>query len=371
MKKRSLIFKIENEMKANRFFTYFCLVLFAGTVFGCSDEIPVYDITEVPYVNKTVLDMYTGDEVQLKSSPAGVSYTWSSDNEAVVGVTQTGLVKALGEGYALITVASSSDKTTVEVRVKTFVPLTDINVSATSLRMYVGDETQVSASAVPANASEVAFVWRSENPEVATVTNKGVITAASAGSARITVSSGSVTSALEVVIREAPTLLPKAELTVIAWSDAYTGGGNDGGGVASLIDNNYGTPAWHSGRGGDYGASSFPYWFIIDMGSSREITKIVTRFSNTDRTARMTCYISNSNSITTRGDSDSPITDPEACAAWGTKISDTEEWNDAISTVNMLSNATTGQYLLLYMYEAGPNDGDHHTNIYEIDVYGF
>jgi hypothetical protein len=163
----------------------------------------------------------------------------------------------------------------------------------------------------------------------------------------------------------------KSSWSVIAWSDAYTGGGNDGGGVASLIDNNYSTPAWHSGRGGDYNASSFPYWFIIDMGSSREIAKIVTQFANAGRTAKMTCYISNSNNLTTQGDSDSPITDPEACAAWGTKISDTEEWNDAISTVNMLSNATAGQYLLLYMYEAGPNDGDHHTNIYEIDVYGF
>ena len=82
----------------------------------------------------------------------------------------------------------------------------------------------------------------------------------------------------------------------------------------------------------------------------------------------MRCYISNSNSIATQGTGNSAITNPEA---WGTKISDTEEWNGAISTVNMLSNATAGQYLLLYLYEPGPGDGDHHTNIFEIDIWGY
>jgi hypothetical protein len=161
---------------------------------------------------------------------------------------------------------------------------------------------------------------------------------------------------------------PKGGLSVVAWSDAYTGSGGDAGGVAALFDNNYGSPNWHSGRGSDYGASSFPYWFIVDMGSPKTVTKIVTQFQGTNRTARIECYISNSNSIATQGTGNSAIPNP---ADWGTKISDTEEWNGAIGTVNMLSNAAEGQYLLLYLYEPGPDDSDHHTNIFEIDVYGY
>jgi hypothetical protein len=163
---------------------------------------------------------------------------------------------------------------------------------------------------------------------------------------------------------------PKGGLSVVAWSTAYTGSGNDAGGVASLFDNNYGQPSWHSGYGGSYGAS-FPYWFIVDLGSPKTISKIATHFTNTNRTARMECYISNSNSISTQGSDNSAIPNSEACAAWGTKISESEEWNGAIGTVNMLSNAAEGQYLLLYLYEPGPNDNDYHTNIFEIDVYGY
>jgi uncharacterized protein YjdB len=177
-------------MKTKFFILGSCILLLAA---GCV-EFPAYEITERPYVNKTVLNMYIGDEAQLKSSPVGATYTWSSDNEAVANVTQAGKVTAVGEGSAIITVASASDKAVVEVRVKTFVPLTEIHLSSQSLKLFADEKVQLSALPMPDNASEIRFRWRSANPAIATVDDKGLVTAIARGVTQIIVASDSGTN---------------------------------------------------------------------------------------------------------------------------------------------------------------------------------
>ena len=65
------------------------------------------------------------------------------------------------------------------------VAVTGVTVSGKS-SIYVDDSTTLTATIVPANATNKAVTWTSSNEAVATVSN-GVVTGVTAGSATITV----------------------------------------------------------------------------------------------------------------------------------------------------------------------------------------
>ncbi|WGI18560.1 Ig-like domain-containing protein [Latilactobacillus sakei] len=74
--------------------------------------------------------------------------------------------------------------------------------------MKVGDTKQVTASAVPADASDAAEVvaavkWSSSDDTVATVSSDGTISAKAEGTATITATSGSFTATVAVSVSAA------------------------------------------------------------------------------------------------------------------------------------------------------------------------
>jgi hypothetical protein len=253
-----------------------CLVLLA-LICGCT-QYPAYEVTNPPFVNKTSLNMYVGDETQLTASPVGESFVWSSENEEVAKVSQTGLVTAVSEGLSSIIVKSSNDEVRVDVRVRIFIPLTDINLTKTSLRLYKGDKAQIWASSVPEDASDVTFTWRSENPAVAAVDKDGMVTAVSKGVTRVIVSSGTVEKIILVSVPE----LYKCSKTgwTVEVSDQTA---EDGGGKDKMVDDNYDDKisTWHS-QWYPYNVP-LPHWAVIDMKEPVEVARIATlRRSNGD-----------------------------------------------------------------------------------------
>lgn len=74
--------------------------------------------------------------------------------------------------------------------------------------MKVGDTKQVTASAVPAYASDAAEVvaaikWSSSDDTVATVSSDGTISAKAEGTATITATSGSFTATVAISVSAA------------------------------------------------------------------------------------------------------------------------------------------------------------------------
>jgi hypothetical protein len=328
-------------MKTGNIFYIVLLIL----VCGCT-EYPAYEVTNLPFVNKTSLNMYIGDETQLTASPAGENFVWSSENEAVATVTQTGLVTAVGEGLSTIVVKSASDEVTVDVRVRIFIHLTDISLVQTSVRLYVGDKMQVWAYPVPDNASDVTFTWRSENPDIATVDKDGTITAVSKGIARITVGSGSVEKSITVSVPE----LFKCSKS--GWTVEVSDAHSEGGGKDKIIDNDYGTGGyWHSMYSPNVAC---PHWAVIDMKEPIEVGRVVTLRRTNGDTKTLQYFM---------GDS------PDANDDTWVKI--TEGVYASTSANHTLTlNATefvTGRYLKLVLPDSNRNP---FIGICEIDVYG-
>jgi hypothetical protein len=69
----------------------------------------------------------------------------------------------------------------------TVIPVTNINLNATSLNFKIGDTSTLTATVIPSNATYKTVIWSSDNSNVASV-NNGKVTAINSGTAVITAS---------------------------------------------------------------------------------------------------------------------------------------------------------------------------------------
>lgn len=119
---------------------------------------------------------------------------------------------------------SNSESTSEKIAVS------DITLSASSLSMMKGETQTIVATVSPENATDKSLTFASDNEAVATVSNAGVVTAVSKGSATITVSSVSnpaISKTVAVTVSEpvaAEGLEVKLQETVVTETEDLTGG---------------------------------------------------------------------------------------------------------------------------------------------------
>ena len=166
--------------------------------------VPVTGVT----LDKAELTLEKGSTGTLKATvepqnATNNTVTWSSSNPEFVTVAN-GTVTAVSAGTATITVttADGNHKATCTVTVipKT-VQVSGIQVQG-SASVYVGGSTKLTATVTPTNATNQKVTWSSNNESVATVGTDGTVTAVSAGTATITVTTedGQKTAACTVTV---------------------------------------------------------------------------------------------------------------------------------------------------------------------------
>ncbi|RRD72041.1 Ig-like domain-containing protein [Tannerella forsythia] len=181
----------------------------AGGIFG------VIKVTVIPYNNvppppahKPVTDVQISEgnqnltvnqEKQLTAviTPADATnrkVSWSSNQPNVATVSQTGLVKAVGAGEAVITVKTEDQHKTAQIRVKVTAPapppapsVTEVKLDPTVLNLTAGQKGKLKATVLPAAALNREVTWSSNNEAVASVDDDGEVHAYKAGEAVITV----------------------------------------------------------------------------------------------------------------------------------------------------------------------------------------
>lgn len=153
--------------------------------------------------------------------------SWSSSNNSVATV-DNGVIKAIGEGTATITITTSDGNKTATcvVNVRT-VPVNRISLNNNSLNLIKGNTSTLIANISPNNATNKNFTWSSSNTSVATVNSSGVVTAISKGTATITAttSDGNKTATCDVTVNN-PSLSAKASIgisTIVSNSGATRG----------------------------------------------------------------------------------------------------------------------------------------------------
>ncbi|MDE6272513.1 MAG: Ig-like domain-containing protein [Muribaculaceae bacterium] len=131
--------------------------------------------------------------------------TFMSTDPTKASVSSDGVVTANSVGTALITVtATSGVKTVFNIKVIP-TPAESITLNVEEEDLEVGEELNIVAMIAPVTTTDKTIIWTSSNPNVASVSNSGVVKALSLGETNITAtaSNGVQTSAKITVI---PTL---------------------------------------------------------------------------------------------------------------------------------------------------------------------
>ena len=196
-------------------------------VLGAWDETCFRDVDSVS-LNKDSLKLSVNESSTLEAavSPSDATdkdVVWSSSNESVAKVDDSGKVKAVGSGTATITVESvdnakfdgrpnydaSENTDTCIVTVSgsgssggTDVLVTGVTLDKTSTTLEVGGTDKLTATITPSNATDKGLIWSSSDESVATVDQNGVVTGVSEGTATITVTTadGNKTAACTVTV---------------------------------------------------------------------------------------------------------------------------------------------------------------------------
>lgn len=158
-------------------------------------------------VSPTNLTLNIGDTQRLEltilpEEAEDTKASWSSSNTQVVTISQDGIVTAVSEGNAVITVSAGGKSATCTITVmKDVIEVESVEVSpATLVFEEIGETYQLTANVIPADATDAAIEWISSDEAVVTVTEEGLVTAMANGNATVTAVAGGKSAACEVTV---------------------------------------------------------------------------------------------------------------------------------------------------------------------------
>lgn len=175
------------------------------------------------------VSLNTGQTHQLTAtvSPATASnknVTWSTSSGNVATVNSSGLVTAVGNGTATITARTASGGYTDTCNVTVSTPVTGVSLSSSSLTIDKNGTHQLTATVSPETASNKTVSWSTSDPDVASVSQSGLVTAVGGGTADITVTTedGSYTAQCKVTVNVPVTGVQFDEVSASMGMDSST-----------------------------------------------------------------------------------------------------------------------------------------------------
>ena len=186
------------------------LLLLTGTVFMPAERI--YAARPVSTSSVTIDQSYAGltsigSSLQLNAHPFPIHTTeplvWSSSNNLIATVDQSGRVTARGYGAARITATSGKKSDSCLVYVASSNPAVGLQLFGVTDKLDDRTPTvQLQAQMIPYNAQDT-LLWNSSNPNVATVDQNGLVTAVYEGFTTISVrTSTGLTSTYEIEVTD-------------------------------------------------------------------------------------------------------------------------------------------------------------------------
>ena len=152
-------------------------------------------------------------QLQVNFEPAGVKdkrVKWESGDEKIATVSDNGLVTTNSVGKVTITATtvSGNKKASAEIEVKP-VSVTGITIKTDKKEIKIGETAQLKAEIQPDNATNQKVTWSTSDEKIATVDEKGLVTAIAAGQVTITATSEDNKSKQDFVV----IIVPEIDVT--------------------------------------------------------------------------------------------------------------------------------------------------------------
>ena len=158
-------------------------------------DIEISDHEDVVNVGETLSLSATVLPVDATNS----TVTYKSSDEAIAMVNSSGEVKGISKGSVIIYV--SADNVTKEVPLTVKVATAGIKVNNDYLVLKQGSTFQLSTTVTPVEANQ-SVTYRSIDESIATVTDKGFVSAKKVGNTTILVSNGESSVAVSVIVNQ-------------------------------------------------------------------------------------------------------------------------------------------------------------------------
>lgn len=157
-------------------------------------------------------------DIETTVTPANAEYTltWSISDNSIATVYQNGMITGKSVGYADLKVKADNGVYAM-CRVSVYRPTpTNVNMKS-SLAMNVGDTYTLSPVVYPTN-SKYTLTWTSSDTNVATVSSSGEVTAKSAGTANITVTTDNgKTATCSVTVNASPVVEYEVKFSIYGY----------------------------------------------------------------------------------------------------------------------------------------------------------
>jgi len=159
--------------------------------FKTSINVTVKNLVTNIKLNKTSLTLNKNKSFNLTYDiypeyASNKSVTWSSSNPKIATVDQNGKVTAVSGGITYIYISSKDGNFKTSCRVIVNVPVTGIQIDKKKINLNKGQNSKITATIKPSDATNKTIIWSSSNPKVATVDQNGNIKAISDGITNIT-----------------------------------------------------------------------------------------------------------------------------------------------------------------------------------------
>jgi uncharacterized protein YjdB len=192
--------------------------------------------------------------VNIAATGGWQSWATVNANVTLPAGVQTIRIHALAAGWNLNWMQFTSSST---------VPVTSVSVSPATASIGIGATQQLTATVLPANATNKNVMWSTSNAGVAAVSNSGLVTGVAVGNATITVTTedGSkvATSIITVTTGASANLALNKPATGLCTENASFPPG-------AAVDGNPNT-RWSS-------CPSDPQWLAVDLGATYNISRV-------------------------------------------------------------------------------------------------
>ena len=154
----------------------------------------VIEVTEIT-LDKTEVEIIEGETAQLTATvkpddATDKSIEWTSSDESVATVDNSGKVTAVSEGKVTITVKTSNlaQSASCDITVKAAsIPVTGVNIDSWIINIGVNETSAIAYTIQPENATNKEVSFSSDNTDVVAVDSEGTLVGISSGSAKVIV----------------------------------------------------------------------------------------------------------------------------------------------------------------------------------------
>jgi uncharacterized protein YjdB len=219
-----------------------CLTALSGAFFVACDQAPTETAPPAPQLPAVLvtagngLTAYTlgvGETVQLTASLASPgnkprAVQWSSRNNAVAVVSNTGLVTGVGVGATYVIASNGPRSDSAKITVTGAAQVDSVEITPASASLTIGGTQQfaVTLRSAGQTVSGIPVAWSSTNTNVVTVNADGLATGVAQGSAFVQACAEGVCDAATVTVAQAAvatiTVSPSSASVSVGSTQQYT-----------------------------------------------------------------------------------------------------------------------------------------------------